>query len=182
MGRAQRNIMSRSPCSFVGAEFCSQPACTARGRIGYNCADEPADPHLQRVRHHLGAALSGFRGGGAGAAGRLRPRARGSRRRPEACRSGRQRAATRRWSRIADLARIQAETAGRLQALGEGLGGRQAELARVVAERLDAVSTRIGHSMDETTRQTVAAAAKPQRAHRRASTTPRRTSPSCPAR
>jgi DNA recombination protein RmuC len=57
--------------------------------------------------------------------------------------------------RIADLARIQAETAGRLQALGEGLGGRQAELARVVAERLDAVSTRIGHSMDETTRQTV---------------------------
>jgi DNA recombination protein RmuC len=59
-------------------------------------------------------------------------------------------------ARIADLARIQAETAGRLQALGAGLGGRQAELARVVAERLDAVSTRIGHSMDETTRQTMA--------------------------
>jgi DNA recombination protein RmuC len=57
--------------------------------------------------------------------------------------------------RMADLARIQAETAGRLQALGEGLGGRQAELARVVAERLDAVSTRLGHSMEETTRQTV---------------------------
>jgi len=58
-------------------------------------------------------------------------------------------------SRIAELARIQAETAGRLQALGEGLGGRQAELARVMAERLDAVSTRLGHSMDEATRQTV---------------------------
>jgi DNA recombination protein RmuC len=57
--------------------------------------------------------------------------------------------------RMAELARIQAETAGRLQALGEGLGGRQAELARVVAERLDAVSTRLGHSMEETTRQTV---------------------------
>jgi DNA recombination protein RmuC len=57
--------------------------------------------------------------------------------------------------RLAELGRIQAETAGRLQALGEGLGGRQAELARVLAERLDAVSTRIGHSMDETTRQTV---------------------------
>ena len=57
--------------------------------------------------------------------------------------------------RIAELARIQAETAGRLQALGEGLGGRQAELARVMAERLDAVSVRIGHSMDEVTRQTV---------------------------
>jgi DNA recombination protein RmuC len=57
--------------------------------------------------------------------------------------------------RMAELARIQAETAGRLQALGDGLGGRQAELARVVAERLDAVSTRLGHSMAETTRQTV---------------------------
>jgi DNA recombination protein RmuC len=81
--------------------------------------------------------------------------ARGSRRRLEdAIRQERQEEATEK--RIADLARIQAETAGRLQALGEGLGGRQAELARVVAERLDAVSTRIGHSMDETTRQTVA--------------------------
>ena len=57
--------------------------------------------------------------------------------------------------RVAELARIQAETAGRLQALGDGLGGRQAELARVMAERLDAVSTRLGHSMDEATRQTV---------------------------
>jgi DNA recombination protein RmuC len=57
--------------------------------------------------------------------------------------------------RMAELARIQAETAGRLQALGEGLSGRQAELARVMADRLDAVSTRLGHSMEETTRQTV---------------------------
>src|SRR6516162_5139074 len=81
--------------------------------------------------------------------------ARGSRRRREdTIRQERQDEAME--QRIADLARIQAETAGRLQALGEGLGGRQAELARVMAERLDAVSTRIGHSMDETTRQTVA--------------------------
>jgi DNA recombination protein RmuC len=58
-------------------------------------------------------------------------------------------------SRMAELARIQAETVGRLQALSEGLGGRQAELARVMAERLDAVSVRLGHSMDEVTRQTV---------------------------
>ncbi len=57
--------------------------------------------------------------------------------------------------RMAELVRVQAETMGRLQALGEGLGGRQAELARVMAERLDAVSTRLGHSMDETTQQTV---------------------------
>src|SRR6516225_9420823 len=57
--------------------------------------------------------------------------------------------------RIAELTRMQAETAGRLQALGDGLGGRQAELARVMAERLDAVSTRLGHAMDDATRQTV---------------------------
>lgn len=57
--------------------------------------------------------------------------------------------------RIAELVRVQAETAGRLQALGDGLGGRQAELARVVAERLDAVSMRLGHAMDDSTRQTV---------------------------
>ena len=85
--------------------------------------------------------------------------ARGSRRRVEDTlrqESIRQRQDETMEKRIADLARIQAETAGRLQALGEGLGGRQAELARVVAERLDAVSTRIGHSMDETTKQTVA--------------------------
>jgi DNA recombination protein RmuC len=62
-------------------------------------------------------------------------------------------------SRLTELAHIQAETAGRLQgaltALGDGLDGRQADLARVVAERLDAVSSRLGHAMDEATRQTV---------------------------
>src|SRR5262249_50839219 len=58
-------------------------------------------------------------------------------------------------SRVSELSRLQAEAIGRLQALGEGLGGRQAELARVMAERLDAVSSRIGHSMDEATQQTV---------------------------
>jgi DNA recombination protein RmuC len=57
--------------------------------------------------------------------------------------------------RIAEFTRVQAETIGRLKTLGEGLGGRQAELARVMAERLDAVSARLGHSMDEVTRQTV---------------------------
>jgi DNA recombination protein RmuC len=57
--------------------------------------------------------------------------------------------------RLVELARFQAETSGRLQALGEGLGGRQAELARVLAERLDSVSTRLGHSMEEATRATV---------------------------
>jgi DNA recombination protein RmuC len=57
--------------------------------------------------------------------------------------------------RMGEMMRLQAETAGRLQAMGENLAGRQAELARVVAERLDAVSVRVGHSLDATTRQTV---------------------------
>jgi DNA recombination protein RmuC len=56
---------------------------------------------------------------------------------------------------IAELARLQAEASGRLQAMGEGLSNRQAELARVVAERLDALSSRMGQSMAATTQQTV---------------------------
>src|SRR5438477_11102238 len=47
-------------------------------------------------------------------------------------------------ARMAELARIQADTAGRIHMLGEALGGRQAELSRTVAERLDAVTHRIG--------------------------------------
>lgn len=54
-----------------------------------------------------------------------------------------------------DLARLQAETAGRLQAMGEALAGRQAELARVLSERLDSVSSRLGASLENTTQQTV---------------------------
>jgi DNA recombination protein RmuC len=57
--------------------------------------------------------------------------------------------------RMGELARIQAETAGRLQAMGEVLSGRQAELARAVSERLDSVSHRIGQSMETTARHTV---------------------------
>jgi len=56
---------------------------------------------------------------------------------------------------IAELARLQAEASGRMQAMGEGLSNRQAELARVVAERLDALSSRMGQSMQSTTEQTV---------------------------
>ncbi len=57
--------------------------------------------------------------------------------------------------RMAELARIQAETGGRLQALGEALSGRQAELARAVSERLDSVTHRIGQSMQASTQHTV---------------------------
>lgn len=54
-----------------------------------------------------------------------------------------------------ELARLQAETAGRLQAMGEALTGRQAELARVLSERLDSVSSRLGASLETTTQATV---------------------------
>jgi DNA recombination protein RmuC len=57
--------------------------------------------------------------------------------------------------RMAALARIQAETVGRLHAVGDTLSGRQAELGRVLNERLDAVTHRIGQSMETTTRHTV---------------------------
>jgi DNA recombination protein RmuC len=56
---------------------------------------------------------------------------------------------------IAELVRLQAEASGRMQAMGEGLSSRQAELARVLAERLEALSSRMGQSMEATTQQTV---------------------------
>jgi DNA recombination protein RmuC len=56
--------------------------------------------------------------------------------------------------RMGEFARAQAETAGRLQAMGEALAGRQAELARVMAERLDAVGQRVGQSLEMSARQT----------------------------
>jgi len=56
--------------------------------------------------------------------------------------------------RIGDMARSQAETAGRVQAMGEALAGRQAELARAMSEQLNSVTHRVGVSMEETTRHT----------------------------
>jgi len=57
--------------------------------------------------------------------------------------------------RMAEIARIQSDTAGRLHTMGEVLSGRQAEFARAVSERLDAVSHRIGQSMQSSTQNTV---------------------------
>jgi DNA recombination protein RmuC len=56
---------------------------------------------------------------------------------------------------VDELARLQAETAGRMQAMGEALAGRQAELARVLSDRLDSVSSRLGASLETNTQQTV---------------------------
>jgi DNA recombination protein RmuC len=58
-------------------------------------------------------------------------------------------------ARLRDMARIQAEAGGRVQAIGDALASRQTELARLVNERLDAVSGRIGQSMEASARQTV---------------------------
>jgi DNA recombination protein RmuC len=57
--------------------------------------------------------------------------------------------------RMAEIARIQADTAGRVHTMGEVLSGRQAELARAVSERLDAVTHRIGQSMQASTQNTM---------------------------
>src|SRR3954465_13123609 len=57
--------------------------------------------------------------------------------------------------RMAEIARIQSDTAGRLHTMGEVLSGRQAELARAVSERLDAVTHRLGQSMQASTQHTV---------------------------
>jgi DNA recombination protein RmuC len=57
-------------------------------------------------------------------------------------------------TRFQELMRLQAEMTGRMHALGEMLHGRQAELQRAVNERLDAVTHRLGQSMQATARQT----------------------------
>jgi DNA recombination protein RmuC len=58
-------------------------------------------------------------------------------------------------AQIGDIVRLQAEAAGRLHAMHEALAGRQAELARSVNERLDAVSQSLGQSIQTTTQNTV---------------------------
>ncbi len=56
--------------------------------------------------------------------------------------------------RMADLARLQSETAGQVLAMGQMLHAQHAELQRAVNTRLDAVSERLGQSMQATARQT----------------------------
>ncbi|MDE1570127.1 DNA recombination protein RmuC [Aquabacter sp. P-9] len=57
-------------------------------------------------------------------------------------------------ARLRDLARIQAETAGRVQTMAEVLAQRQSELARAVSERLDSTSHRLGESFSTAARAT----------------------------
>jgi DNA recombination protein RmuC len=53
---------------------------------------------------------------------------------------------------LAELARLQAETTARIEAMRDMLAGRQADLGRMVNERLDSVTHYLGQSM-HTTRQ-----------------------------
>jgi DNA recombination protein RmuC len=57
--------------------------------------------------------------------------------------------------RMAEMARIQSELTGRMQAMAEGLGARQGDLAKALGDRLDGMSTRIGQSLEGQTKTTV---------------------------
>jgi len=57
--------------------------------------------------------------------------------------------------RLGEMMRAQSEATGRVDAMGQALAGRQAEMARAVSERLDSVSHRVGQSMEQTTRNTM---------------------------
>jgi DNA recombination protein RmuC len=57
-------------------------------------------------------------------------------------------------ARMVELARNGSELAGRVQAFAEAVGSRQADLSRLVAERLDAVGTRVGQGLENQSRAT----------------------------
>lgn len=64
--------------------------------------------------------------------------------------------------RIEGIMQSQAEMQGRMAAIAEVFGNRQAELTRSISERLDAMTGRIGHSMTEQARSTHDSLAKLQ--------------------
>src|SRR4051794_13666815 len=57
--------------------------------------------------------------------------------------------------RLSEMLRAQSEATGRVDAMGQALAGRQAEMARAVTDRLDSVTHRVGQSMEQTTRNTM---------------------------
>ncbi len=56
--------------------------------------------------------------------------------------------------KVAALNHASAEMTGRMQTMAEVLSSRQADLARLMSERLDSVSTRLGQGMEQTRNQT----------------------------
>src|SRR6185369_11231855 len=57
-------------------------------------------------------------------------------------------------ARIGTLLQAQSETSGRIQAMQEHLGGRQAELNKTLSERLDGMTDRLNQSMGESSKNT----------------------------
>ncbi|MFO1184668.1 MAG: DNA recombination protein RmuC [Bauldia sp.] len=64
--------------------------------------------------------------------------------------------------RLGEVARIQSEMKGGVQAMAEAFGSRQAEIAHGLGERMDGLSQRINTSMGETTRTTFESLSKLQ--------------------
>ena len=56
--------------------------------------------------------------------------------------------------RMSELARSGAELNGRLQSMAEAFGSRQADLVRVMADRLDNVSARVGAGLESAAQTT----------------------------
>jgi DNA recombination protein RmuC len=69
-------------------------------------------------------------------------------------RSARRRAVAEADQRIAELVRAQNAMNGRMEAMAQILGSRQAELLQGLSERLDGLGHRVGQSINETTRST----------------------------
>lgn len=57
--------------------------------------------------------------------------------------------------RFSEMLQAQNVATGRVDAMGQALAGRQAEMAREVSERLDSVTHRVGQSMEQSTRHTM---------------------------
>jgi len=57
-------------------------------------------------------------------------------------------------TRVSALIQAQSELTGRMQAMTEHLGGRQAELNKTLSERLDGMTDRLSQSMGESTKST----------------------------
>lgn len=56
--------------------------------------------------------------------------------------------------RMAEILKAQSEMQGRMGAMAEVFGSRQADLNKAIGERLDGMTTRLGHSMSEQTKST----------------------------
>jgi DNA recombination protein RmuC len=81
-------------------------------------------------------------------------RARRRREQAAAAQAAQEEAAEAAARRMAELARLQAETAGQIRAMGQMLHAQHAELQRAVHARLDSVTQRLDQSMHHTTKQT----------------------------